>query len=175
MCNASAELHTDRLIVPHACNVLIFCADMQRGYVRILRAVVCRKGFCVMYRSCSMYMCQNLLKGTTSGQCKHMGTRQNAHETANSHNRRLLHHLKILCIPYLLANPASIMMTSGGLQRVQRSGNLAKEEGRPKFITIKLTRYSMMPKNTECCGLTRSKCNRICEKGPLWGNVNIRV
>ena len=65
-----------------------------------------------------------------------MGTRQNSHETANSHNRRLLHHWKILCIPYLLANPASIMMNSGGLSESPEKLHVAKEEGRPKFITI---------------------------------------
>ena len=32
-----------------------------------------------------------------------MGTRQNSRETVNSRNRRLLHHWKLLCIPYLLA------------------------------------------------------------------------
>ena len=32
-----------------------------------------------------------------------MGNRQNLCETANLCNRRLLHHLYILCIPYLLA------------------------------------------------------------------------
>ena len=30
-----------------------------------------------------------------------MGTGQNSHKAANSHNRRLLYHGKILCIPYL--------------------------------------------------------------------------
>ena len=48
-------------------------------------------------------MWQTLRKGTTSGQCKHMGTRQNSRGTANSRNRRLLHHWKVLCIPYLPA------------------------------------------------------------------------
>ena len=42
-------------------------------------------------------------KGPLQGQCKHMCTRQNLRNTANSCNRRLLQHWKILYIPYFPA------------------------------------------------------------------------
>ena len=58
---------------------------------------------CPMYVVCAWdaYMCQNLRKGTTSGQSKHMGTGQNSRKIANSCNHGLLHHWNIQCIPYL--------------------------------------------------------------------------
>ena len=48
-------------------------------------------------------------------------------------------------------------MTSGGLSESPVKRHVAKEEGRPKFITIKLTGYSMTRRNTKCYGLTVSK------------------
>ena len=60
MCNASAELHTES--ANHStCSLLIVCADIrerQRGYVWIIRTVICRKGliFRVTYCSYSIYL-----------------------------------------------------------------------------------------------------------------------
>ena len=51
-------------------------------------------------------------------------------------------------------------MTSGGLSESPVKRHVAKEEGQPKFIISTLTGYSVTRKNTECCGLTGSKCFR---------------
>ena len=49
-------------------------------------------------------------------------------------------------------------MTSGGPSESPVKRHVAKEEGQPKFIIITVTGYSVTRKNTECCGLTGSKC-----------------
>ena len=40
-------------------------------------------------------------KGTTWGQCKHVGTGENTREVNISRNHGLLHHRNLQCIPYL--------------------------------------------------------------------------
>ncbi len=48
-----------------------------------------------------------------------MSTRQNSHVTANSRNRRLMHHWNILCIPYLPAK----FETCAAFLRLKRGPN----------------------------------------------------
>ena len=83
-----------------------------------------------VYHCVYLYMWQYLWKGPISGQCKHMGARQNSRETANSRNRRLLHHWKILCIPYL---PAKFEIYTAFL-RLKRGPNNFTASGRPQII-----------------------------------------